>query len=43
MCRRAPFTYTPAGKEMREKLWDDISRECLNVDGKLEPLKRPAL
>jgi hypothetical protein len=41
--RRAPITHTTAGKEVREKLWDDIWRECLSLDGKLEPLKRQTL
>lgn len=35
--RRAPITHTPAGMEIREKLWDDICRDSSKVDGKLEP------
>jgi hypothetical protein len=43
LCRRAPLTQTLAGKEIREKLWDDIWVECLKVDEKLEPLKPSTL
>ncbi len=41
--RRAAITNTPAGKEIREKLWDDIWREVLKVDVTLEPLERLVL
>ncbi|KAE8440911.1 hypothetical protein EG329_006332 [Mollisiaceae sp. DMI_Dod_QoI] len=40
---RASITNTPVGKEIREKLWDDVWKESLNVDAKLEPLKRRVL
>ncbi|TAQ87873.1 hypothetical protein B7494_g3809 [Chlorociboria aeruginascens] len=40
---RAAITNTPAGKKIREGLWDDIWKESLKVDGELEPLKRQVL
>ena len=40
--RRAPLTQTATGIEIREKLWDDVWRECLKIDGNLEPMKRQA-
>ncbi|KAN0114641.1 hypothetical protein V8E51_004185 [Hyaloscypha variabilis] len=40
---RAPITNSATGQEIREKLWDDIWKESLKVDGKLEPLKRRVL
>lgn len=38
ICRRAPLVHTPAGKEIGEKLWDEVLKDCLRVDGKLEGL-----
>ncbi|KAE9379501.1 NAD(P)-binding protein [Stipitochalara longipes BDJ] len=40
---RAPIANTTAGREIRETLWNDLWKEFLKVDGKLEPLKRRVL
>ncbi|KAH7304821.1 short-chain dehydrogenase/reductase family protein [Rhexocercosporidium sp. MPI-PUGE-AT-0058] len=40
---RAPITKTPVGKQIQEKLWDNMWKEFLKLDAKLEPLTRQVL
>ncbi|KAJ9602143.1 hypothetical protein H2200_013263 [Cladophialophora chaetospira] len=38
VAERAAFTQTQTGSEVREKLWDEVARECSRVDSNLQRL-----
>ncbi|KAH7403773.1 short-chain dehydrogenase/reductase family protein [Cadophora sp. MPI-SDFR-AT-0126] len=43
IAERAPITKTPVGKEIQEKLWDDMWKEFVKLDPSLEMPKRQIL